>query len=321
MKKTILIAALCWLAYSPAFAQAEVHLLINHRLGSSTFDPNLATSNNLGDPFTIDRLDYYIAEITLYHDGGQETKVDNHYVLVKTAEELSLRTDSLGIFQITQLDSIRFGIGVDGDQNHQDISAFPPDHPLFHQNPSMHWGWAAGYRFVAIEGLAGAATNQVWQVHALGDNNYGFATVVTAGNWDANVLTIAIDGDYQKALKDIPVDGSLLYHGTSSSATSILNNFQTEVFSPGSGSLRLLENASLEWGIYPNPSNGQISLNLSQDLEGISVEIKDLSGRVIYWQDLGIEPSTSIEIKEAGVYLVSLYQGQQLIGTQRLINR
>ncbi|MBK7304311.1 MAG: hypothetical protein IPI90_13940 [Saprospiraceae bacterium] len=29
------------------------------------------------------------------------------------------------------------------------------DSPLAFQDPSMHWGWTSGYRFIALEGMIG----------------------------------------------------------------------------------------------------------------------------------------------------------------------
>ena len=194
MKKILLLIGLSIISHG-LMAQSNVYFLLNHKLAGSPYSPNAMAANNLGDQFKIQRLDYYISEITLYHDAGQVTDITDHYILVKAGREYDLRLDSLGTYTISQLDSVRFGIGVDGGRNHSDISTYTPEHPLSFQSPSMHWGWTAGYRFVAIEGSTGASMNLGWQIHGLGDNNYGYVTVATNGVWNGSNLTIAIDAD------------------------------------------------------------------------------------------------------------------------------
>lgn len=318
MKKIIFSLAICFGLSSAAWSQTEVHLLINHKLGSASLNSRQTGSNDLGNQFQIQRLDYYLAEITLYHDGGQETKLNDHYILVKALNEGPIRIDSLGNYPITQLDSIRFGIGVDGSRNNSDIATYPSDHPLSFQSPSMHWGWAAGYRFVAAEGLTGSNMNLNWQVHALGNSNYGYATVVISGSLSGNDLTIALDADYEKAFAGILVDGSLNYHGTSNQAVGLLDNFKSQVFSAGSGSIGLMETTNLEWSLYPNPSNGLCQIEIPANESGISAEVRDLSGSLI--KVIALESvKTSIEIEEAGIYLLSLRKDQAVLSTQKLI--
>jgi len=319
MKKQLSILLFTCLMSPFAGAQSEVHFQINHKLGSSTYSPNQSASNNLGDPFKIQRLDYYISEITLYHDGGQVTDITDHYILVKAARDGMLTSDVLGNYTISQLDSVRFGIGVDGSKNHSDISAYASNHPLSFQSPSMHWGWSAGYRFVAIEGMGGASMNQGWQLHGLGDANYGYATVVSSGTWDGSKLIIAIDADYEMALKDITVNGSLNYHGSSSHAVSLLNNFKNEVFSAGAANVSLEETESVNWALYPNPSSSEFAVSLSQADEADQVEIRDLSGKLIETQSFNYQNELNLELNLPGVYLISLIKDNAVIASQKLI--
>lgn len=318
MKKFILFIGLSLMA-SSLMAQSNIYFLLNHKLGASLYSPSATASNNLGDQFKIQRLDYYISEITLYHDGGQSTDVADHYILVKAGREFDLKLDSLGSFNITQLDSVRFGIGVDGARNHSDISAYPSDHPLSFQSPSMHWGWTAGYRFVAIEGSTGPSMNLGWQIHGLGDNNYGYVTVVTNGVWNGNNLTVAIDADYEKALKDISVTGSLNYHGSSSHAVSLLNNFKNEVFTAGSGSVGLEETLDFHVHIYPNPSSGQFQIVFPSDPAGITIEVFNSEGKSVFYSHEVNEASVQLKLDAPGLYWVRVYNENQELALKQVI--
>jgi len=55
------------------------------------------------------------------------------------------------------LNSASFFIGVDAITNSEsemDFTERAEGDPLGQQNPSMHWGWAGGYRFISIDGEA-----------------------------------------------------------------------------------------------------------------------------------------------------------------------
>src|SRR5690606_7713783 len=132
-------------------AQNDVELKIFHRLGAQDFQLNSTAENNLNNEFQVTRLEYYITRISVIHDGNQSTSIgDDTLALVDAADAIST-TIPLGNLTITSVEEIRFHIGVYAPTNNADPSLQPMGHPLAPQSPSMHWGWAAGYRFVAME--------------------------------------------------------------------------------------------------------------------------------------------------------------------------
>ncbi len=317
MKRILLSLSLLFAITLTSWSQVDVYFRINHKLGAASFDPSHVASNNLGNNFTVERLDYYISEITLIHDGGQQTPVTGHYILVKAKEQTN---DYLGSFNITNLEGVQFGIGVDPSVNHADITTFPPNHPLSFQSPSMHWGWAAGYRFIAIEGKSGSGMNQSWQLHALGDANYGYTTVNTSGTLDGNNLVVALDADYEQGMNNITINGSLNYHGENGQAVTIMNNFKTLVFTEGTAGIGLEEKLLNIMSITPNPSSGKVTLELSNEINHNSVvSLRDLSGRLISEQSFDSYARMELDLNHQGIYLVSLYENGILIGTSKLI--
>ena len=72
--------------------------------------------------------------------------------------------------------SLNFNIGVEYNLNHADPSLQDSSHPLAPQFPSMHWGWAAGYRFAALEGMIDknqdSIMETVFQYHPVDDSYY-----------------------------------------------------------------------------------------------------------------------------------------------------
>ena len=93
----------------------------------------------------------------------------------------------LGSHDITTLESVRFGVGR-SEHNHLDPSAYPGDHPLAPQLPSMHWGWASRYfhRF-GMEGWAGEGFLKL-QIHAWEISTIGLLKLLPRCDPDLSLL-------------------------------------------------------------------------------------------------------------------------------------
>ena len=76
------------------------------------------------------------------------------------------------------LTEISFFIGVDAETNAEtemDFTERAEGDPLGQQNPSMHWGWAGGYRFMNIDGMAdtdGDGEFETQLTYHIGKNDY-----------------------------------------------------------------------------------------------------------------------------------------------------
>src|SRR6056300_739408 len=231
MKKTITIAIMLLMAVN-VFAQKDVKLTINHKLGTKNFAFNTESQNDLGHKFKLSRLEYYISGISIIHDGGTETKVSDVYILTKANQ-----TDTilLGNLNVTSIESINFSVGVDPGVNNGDPAQWGSLHPLSPKFPSMHWGWASGYRFVALEGKSGSNFAQDFQIHALGDKNYFKQSIPTSATDVNGALVVSLKADYTKAISQIGMANGLIEHSDSKEAATCLRNFQTKVFSSLSG--------------------------------------------------------------------------------------
>ena len=101
---------------------------------------------------------------------------------------------------------------------------------------------------------------------------------------------------------------------------------QTEAFDEPSvtnfGSCILSTNEFLEsnFSVYPNPSNGQISLNMTTNLREGQIQILDINGRVVFAQDNLLEGTININASElaTGVYLLQV-SNQTISETTKLI--
>lgn len=281
------------------YAQSPVELQISHKLNGSDFAYNKAAKNNIGNDFSVTRLEYYISNISITHDGGMVTPINNHYILVDASQNVM---EDLGSYNITNVESISFYIGVDTPNNHADPSLQPNGHPLAPKSPSMHWGWTAGYRFVAMEGNCGAGLSQTFQIHALGDNNYLKTTINVSGTSQGGKIIIPIFADYALAIKDIDVStGAVFTHGSTDEAAYLLGNFNVAVFYPGFPvSVGQTATKAVLVNVAPNPTTtGAFSINFAGMDEAAQIAIYDVQGRLV-----------SVTNKEAKQQLVSAHVNQ-----------
>lgn len=307
MKKITILTAVVLLAIN-AKAQKDVRFTINHLLGDKPFALNTAMTNNMGDELKIARLEYYISDIKLVHDGGQITSALDVYMLARGNKN---DTITLGNFDVTTIEAIQFAIGVDPGVNNGDPSAWASVHPLAPKNPSMHWGWTAGYRFVAIEGKSGTTFNQDFQIHALGNKNY-FKQSINTGAVDVNnSLLIAINADYTKAVSGMSMAGGLIEHGETDEAAACLRNYQLQVFTSTTGESSVASARALNitngFSVQPVPSTGLITLKVkNKQFSNATYRITNLLGAEISTGQVSSE--TSLAIINRGIYFVTLTQ-------------
>ena len=64
-------------------AQQAISLKINHKIGNEDFAFGKSIKNNAGQEFTLKRLDYYISNITLYHDNDKTFLAKDTFLLIQ----------------------------------------------------------------------------------------------------------------------------------------------------------------------------------------------------------------------------------------------
>ncbi len=315
MKKIILsaLSLLLILGTLSLNAQNNVSLEIVHALGTKAFAFGTESETPESVQFDLHRLEYYMSEITLVHDGGQEIIVPDVWVLANASESSLI---DLGSLSIDELEGLRFSIGVDPEHNNLDPSTYDPSHPLAHKNPSMHWGWTAGYRFVAMEGNGGPQFDQLFEIHALGNKNYfevDIPITMSAENGDINPV---IYGNYSNALAGINVSSGVISHGEVGEAVELLENFRDLVFTTTSPIDTTAEEeeepngiselaSGFDFQLYPNPSvDGNTMLNTSSS-STLNITVFDLTGKQVYNAQLdGGNQALNISSLESGVYFV-----------------
>lgn len=312
---TLFIALL--FSASSLVAQNTVELHISHLLNGNNFAFNAATQNDLNNDFNVTRLEYYISKISITHDGGMTTDISNHYILADGSQNV---VENLGSHNITNVEAVSFYIGVDTPINHADPSLQPSGHPLAPKMPSMHWGWAAGYRFVAMEGKSGSGLGQTYEIHALEDSNYMQTTVNVTATAAAGKVIIPIAADYAMALKGIDLSQGVISHGGDNESDVLLNNFSQSVFKPWSPVSVEELSATPDIQVYPNPAYGVVNI-ITDTKEEATISVIDIQGRTVLQQNKAAGATMStIQMDIPGMYILKVQsEGQTLVSKLQIL--
>ena len=317
MKNFLLLFSLLFSVSS--FSQTNLTIEISHKLNGEDFAFLETGINNLEQEFMVDRLEYYLSKFEVTHDGGQTTEFTDVYALLN-AEETS--TINLGEIDAENIEMLAFNVGVDYENNHADPAAWPSDHPLAPQFPSMHWGWASGYRFLAIEGIE-SNENQIFQVHGLGDQNYMTVELPVEANANSNNITFYVQANTEEILYDIDLSGGVFIHGFSGAAAASLENMSERVFEITNSTLSSDDGVTeMTFSMFPNPTNdSRVQLNFAPlSGETYRLYITDISGRTVLEKN---QVNSGIELDmgnfKQGIYLVSLVSDKATSSTLKLI--
>ena len=302
MKKIYTAIAILSLS-AASFAQKNVILTVQHKLGDSNFSYSTTNSNDVGSTFRFNRVEYYMSGFSIIHDGGIETQVAaDTYILT---DAFMNAVQSLGTYNVTNVEGIKFHIGVPAPINNQDPNQWPMSHPLAPQSPSMHWGWAAGYFFAVADGFSGTNLNTGFEMHSLGNVNYFEQTVTVNGENSGDDVYINLDADYLEAVRGINVNAGPIDHGAGATDLILIQNFRDHVFSAASTSpLSVGVSTVNDFKVFPNPSNGVFYINSNEQVKAI--ELFDLSCRKV--MDLPAQQSgvQQVSIDQSGLYILQV---------------
>jgi|688.fasta_scaffold100069_2 hypothetical protein len=258
----LLVLALC----SVSARAVDLTLFIDHRMQGEALQAGTTYAMDNGAWYFKPRfVKYYLAEITVIHDGGKRTPLTDVYVLV---DALGQKRYPLGSYDVTNVEALEFHIGVDKPRNHLDPTLYPSEHPLALKNPTMHWGWAAGYRFLAVEGSAGTSKDVVSadvQVHTVGDELYRKITMPVSTTPTSSGVEINLAAEYSKLFAGLDVSFGLIFHGYGEETIVMSNNVATRVFSSPTTSVTDLSQAQA-LTVWPTPTSGTITVRSDRDV-------------------------------------------------------
>ncbi|MFM6965653.1 MAG: MbnP family protein, partial [Sphingomonadales bacterium] len=212
------------------WAQKNVFLNLQPVFGNQTFVLNQTFIGNDAIAIELEHFNYYLSDVILFHDNGQQTNLPSDIWLV-TPTQHSLY---LGYLNVNQIDSINFTVGVPKRYNTQDgalaqdISTYPETHPLSFQSPSMYWGWSFGYMHMIVGGNADSNNDNIpnayFELHNLGDNNQQNVRLNTIQTNTANQIDLNYTCHVDRWLNQINLSSIGVVHGQAGPNLTILQN-------------------------------------------------------------------------------------------------
>lgn len=259
----------------------ELVIELNHLYNNSPFYLNQNYQVDNDKTFSFYRMEYYLHLNSANNTDGSTTEFDELFLLVNP----STNEFNLGNYDIESLNQLNFHIGVSPNLNHNDPSEWETGHPLAPQNPSMHWGWAAGYRFIAAEGMVDQDGDQVLetvlQYHAVSDDYYTEIVTPVVSKSETNTVRVTLNVNYDKIFENINSSAGGVFHGVHNENLQVVNNFaMNNVFSLPED-LLLQEESMIK--TFINPFSEFIDLEIIDKAE---VELFNATGQLVSRMDL-----------------------------------
>jgi hypothetical protein len=217
-------------------------MMLHQKVG----DQDLTTGSTYtinGYPVKVTLSQFYLSGFMYMDDSGDgyAAEKDGEPVYLLATPETQMY--DLGTMKTGDLHMLNFNVGVDSVTNSQDeidFAAWPADHPLSAQTPSMVWNWNTGYIFLKFEGRIDLDSDGTFDedlVYHIGLNKFLMDVSLTAHTdiTDASEQ-IMVSYDVAKVLEgiDFSVEGNWDTHTMNNMplATQIAANVET-AFSMG----------------------------------------------------------------------------------------
>jgi hypothetical protein len=123
--------------------------------------------------------------------------------------------------------------------------------------------------------------------------------------------------DYAQSLRGIAISQGVISHGETGEAATLLTNFKNNVFTASAVTGIFEQNELTSFAIYPNPSMGKFSIDLSQLPQVNKIVVTNFLGQNVLEQKSRL--SSEFNLTAKGIYIVSLFDNNNLVGTRKLI--
>jgi len=275
----------------------------------------------------LTRAEFYISEVEIQNPAGNMMPLKDQYILVDASKPNDVH--EMGPWDIAGTRGVKLHIGVDPAHNHLDPASYPSDHPLALQNPDMHWGWTAGYRFMAIEGKVDnngdGKPETAFEFHNVGDEFYRAIELQTAENAKDGTLDVKLILDYAQLFKNMAMTGSLIQHGNSFLNSKMTSNAETEKFITAvvQVSNKEIKVNSQHIVISPNPMSNEATISYSFSSKNpLTMVVMNSFGQTLSLTN-NLDNTGSILLQKNhlvnGMYQIVFYDNGKLISRKQFI--
>lgn len=289
MKKLIFLLFLPFLGLS----QKNIFLRLKPVFDTQSFQNQTVYTGNNGQEITLDYFKYYLADITIIHDGGQVLTLGETVYLIDDANY----TVYLGAHPVTTVEQVNFLIGVPKRFNTQagalaqDISSYNASNALSFQSPSMYWGWSSGYMHMITGGKADGNNDNIpesyFELHNLGNNNQQMVTNnnVIQANTSANQVELNFDCHIDRWLNGINLATLGILHDETGLNITAMQNVNTQVVfdQPANADISIVSESAIQF----SSQQGAIQCTWTGKLSETEIVLLDSFGREMRKQSLG----------------------------------
>lgn len=324
MFKIFTIVLSCLLAFNSFGQMKDLSFKFNHTAEGVPLELNktIFTIHN-GKKVKLTRAEFYLSGISLFTTDQDSFNVADAYVLVNANNPDKVHT--VGSFPADHgFKKLKMDVGIDKAKNHADPTLYSASHPLGPKSPEMHWGWASGYRFIALEGLVdnnGDGTpEQEFQIHSLGDALLFRTLLDMTASHHVETEPLIINLDYTKLFNSIAMSGNLIQHGSAALNKSLLKNAAT------SGFLNPLlisstENIPFESIAKFSQNNREINVAFANQNSQKIISIYTLSGQILMNKTTSASTfNTMLSDVSSGIYIIAIIDGNKLIKKQFFVH-
>lgn len=311
----IYLTALTLLAISYSQAQKNVFLTISPKVAGADLQMGTDLTDLAGVVFNLNHFDYYVSNVHIIHDGGQDIHLTDTVFLVEPDKHIL----HLGMQNVSTIEQIIFSIGVPANLNTEsgadavDISTYPEGHPLSFQDPAMFWGWTAGYMHMIIGGPVDTdndgITNAGFQLHNLGNTNYFTVTLpVVQTNTTTDQVDVYLNCHVDVWLKNIDIKTVGILHGSTGANRDVLRNVELETVFDQSGTASVATIHSSVGKVYFSNANEIVTVTWENVKEAQSFKVTDISGKLVNQGSVdGLNGSVILENITNGMYQFQLF--------------
>ena len=278
MKKIVTLIAIAIVGNS--FTQKTLNLTFHPKASNQDLILDEIVQDITGAAMTISAFNYYISNIHVIYDGGQDLDLSDTVLLVQT----DAGSFDLGQYDVPNIEQINFSVGVPEPINHLDITQYPTGHFLSFQTPSMHWGWTSGYKFLLVDGRADSngdgEPTTLFQLHDLGDANFKNFQLPTVGTYMNERTQININCNLEQWLFGADVATLGVQHGSTGINAATMNNVNDRAVFESPASAGITELSKVGSLFFVN-NGGNVEIKWNEVTGANSYNLIDLNGKVI----------------------------------------
>jgi cytochrome c peroxidase len=144
-------------------------VVVRHLFNGEPLQLNQPVTTPAGERITISRCAYLLSEPSLKsRTDGEWLTSRNWFGFVNAGNNAESRV--LDRLPPEKFNAVRFYVGPDAATDKADPSSYPARHPLNPAVNGLHWGWAGGFVYLALEGHLGG-NGEGFSYHIAGTNN------------------------------------------------------------------------------------------------------------------------------------------------------